>query len=697
MLSLLGALWAKEGMWLPEQVAGRAEELKEMGLQIPAAVLGDPRQHPLGAIVHVGDWCSGSAVSADGLVMTNHHCVWDQLQHNTDEAHNRLRDGYAAPDRAGELPGGPGAWIYIVERNEDVTAAVQKKLKPKMTDLERQAAIARTGAQLVDDCEKQKDRACEFTDEFGGRTYRLITQRVIKDVRIVYAPPMSVGSFGGDRDNFEWPRHDGDFAVLRAYVAPDGSSAEYSEGNVPWRPEHWLKIDPAGVKPNDFVMVAGYPGGTERYERASDLRFLAQTAYPLSLRFLLDTEAILTDEAGKSAAAAAMLGAAQQELANSRKYYQGILDNVAGSDILQRKAADEADLTDWINADPARKARYGAALAELQRWSDRYQSRYQGDTILRRASSLSMLGAARAIVHNAAERTKKDLDRDDGYRDRDQDDRRAALESIDAGYWAPAERRLFTLILGLNAALPPGSRVEPLAALQPTDLDPFFGATPLSDPARRLALLSASTRELQALDDPWIRLALALEPLAEESRRFREEMEGARSRLSPLWMEALQTWQPGNTYPDANNTLRLTFGTVQGYSPRDAVSYAPQTTVAGMLAKASSPLYEAPPEWVLKNARTSTASPWADPALKDVPVGFLSDLDTTGGNSGSATLNARGELVGLLFDGNYESMAADWLFNQETTRSVHVDIRYVLFTIAGTPGAGWIAEELVRK
>ena len=174
-------------------------------------------------------------------------------------------------------------------------------------------------------------------------------------------------------------------------------------------------------------------------------------------------------------------------------------------------------------------------------------------------------------------------------------------------------------------------------------------------------------------------------------------MEGARSRLSPLWMEALQTWQPGNTYPDANNTLRLTFGTVQGYSPRDAVSYAPQTTVAGMLAKASSPLYEAPPEWVLKNARTSTASPWADPALKDVPVGFLSDLDTTGGNSGSATLNARGELVGLLFDGNYESMAADWLFNQETTRSVHVDIRYVLFTIAGTPGAGWIAEELVRK
>lgn len=696
MLSLLSLLHAREGMWLPEQIPSRAQELQQLGLQIPAADLADPARAPLGAIVHVGGWCSGSFASAEGLVLTNHHCVWDQLQHNTTTEHNRLQDGYAATGRAQELSAGPGAWIYLPERNEDVTAAVMKRVKPGMSDLDRQAAIQREGARLVDACEKQQDRACEFTEELGGLKYRLLTQRIIRDVRIVYAPPMSVGSFGGDRDNFEWPRHDGDFAVLRAYVAPDGSSAEYSTANVPYRPQHWLRVNPAGIKPGEFVMVAGYPGGTQRYERAEDLQFLARTAYPARVQTLRDIEAILQDEVDRSPEAAARLGAHQQELANGRKYYQGILDNVAGSDVLQRKEATEAALMTWINGDPARKAKYGPAIEELRAWSARYQSRFQGDMVLRRGTSwISYLDAARTIVHNASERAKKDLDRDDGYRNRDQDDLRAGLDSIDAGYWAPAERQVFSYVLKMNAALPPGSRVKPLEAVDPAALDRLFTPGLMDDPARRAALLSASTADLQKLDDPWIRLALQLEPLLEEARAFYEEYDGVRSRLSPLWMDALLTWNPASTYPDANNTLRVTYGSILGYSPRDAVQYAPQTTVSGMLAKAASPLYEPPPAWVLENARKAGESRFRDAALGDVPVCFTSDLDTTGGNSGSATMNARGELVGLLFDGNYESMAADWLFDPATTRSIHVDIRYVLFTIQGTQGAGWVVDELI--
>jgi hypothetical protein len=508
---------------------------------------------------------------------------------------------------------------------------------------------------------------------------------------------MTIGSFGGDRDNFEWPRHDGDFAVLRAYVAPDGSSAEYAAANVPYHPAHPLKVQPAGVGPGDFVMAAGFPGSTQRYDLAAQLEHRAGTLYPYLRDVAKATEAILAEEAVESPEAGAHLGSAREELANGRKYLQGILDNVADTDVLARKRAAEAALDAWIAADPARTARYAPGLAELRAKVAARQAGWRHDAVLGELDDCDLLSVATTAVHLAWERQKPDLDRDEGFRERDVEELAAGFDGLDESLWLPADRRVFEAILGRAATLPEGQRIAALDALAsrgPAAVDELFDAPALTHGEARRGLLTKTRKQLEASTDPWVRLAVALEPEIDAQRDADQAFEGALSRLEPVYMAALTALHPGDTYPDANNTLRLTFGHVRGYAPRDAVSFAPQTTVAGMLAKAASPDYTPPTDTFLAWAATSRHSPYVDPRLGDVPVGFLSDLDTTGGNSGSATLNAKGELVGLVFDGNYESMAADWLFDDAVTRTVHVDIRYLLFVLAGEPDGGWIRAEL---
>jgi hypothetical protein len=694
----LSLAYAVEGMWLPGQLPTQEQTLKNMGLQIPVSTLSDPKGPILGSIVHVGGYCSGSFVSKDGLILTNHHCTWELLQANTTAEHNRLDNGFVAASRAEELSGGPDARLYIMEKDEDVTAAVLKKVKPRASDTARKLAIEEAIAGLLDACEAgQADRECEVTEEYGGRSYRLLTHRVLRDVRIVMAPPMTVGSFGGDLDNFEWPRHDGDFAILRAYVGKDGSSQDYSADNVPYAPPHFLKIQPQGIKPDELVLVAGFPGSTQRYELASELDFLANLYYPNTRRRLSAQEAIVA-EASKVPEGAEKLGATAQELANYRKYIQGILDNVASSGVLERKKAAEAELRAWVAADEARKARYQPVLNELDTRIAEYQDRWVLRDVLRALGSSDLYTTARKAVHLAFEKEKPDIARDDGYRDRDREETVARFKAIDRGLYLPADRQFFADALQDSQKLAPNQRLAPIDSLLAGGIEPaldtLYQSPALAGVDYRLKLLDLSRKELEALKDPWIALALALEPIQQAERDRSDAYEGAMARLRPLYMEALLAFRP-STYPDANNTLRLTFGTVQGYSPRDAVLYTPQTTVQGMVAKAQTDAYTPPPDSFLQYAAGSTASPWIDPALKDVPLCFLSDLDSTGGNSGSPTLNAKGELVGLLFDGNYESMAADWLFDPATTRSIHVDIRYLLFVLDSDEKGAWIRRELV--
>lgn len=703
MLLLLSSLaFATEGMWLPEQVPALQDTLQQQGLQIPAETLANPEGNPLGAIVHVSDYCSGAFVSADGLVVTNHHCAWEFLQFNSTAEHNFLRDGFVASSRGRELWGGPGARLYIVEKNEDVTSQIVRGIKATMGDGERASALDRAKAKLVARCEKQADRRCEVTEEYGGRSYRLITSQVIRDLRLVYVPPQSIGSFGGDRDNFEWPRHDGDFAILRAYVSPNGKASAHNPENQPYHPSHYLKVQRSGISPGDFAMIAGFPGGTQRYVPSAQLAFWAGTVYPAILRYDQQVEAILAEEAAADPRAMAALGGAQEEYANERKYYQGVLDNVAASSVLEQRRTSENLLRNWVESDPGRKARYGAAFAELDQKFGEHQAFFLQDQVAERQLGASdLLSTARTLVHWVRQRAEKDLDREPGFRDRDREDVVSELESLNQKLWLPADRRILRIALEESQKLPPEQRIAPLDALVKEGMDAalsrLYSSPRLEDGAYRLSILDWKPESLAASPDPWLQLALALEPVWAEAHNRNLAFDGAMSRLLPRWMDAQLVFRPGTTYPDANNTLRLSFGTVQGYHPRDAVTYLPQTTVSGMVAKADSGEYPPPPSAFLEYARGSISSPWIDPKLQDVPLCFLTDLDSTGGNSGSATLNSRGELVGLLFDGNYESIAADWLFDQETSRSVHVDIRYLFYVLDATPGSRWVLQELAGR
>ncbi len=699
LLLSASAAHADEGMWLPEQLPHRERKLRDLGLTLDADELGDPMGSPLGSIVTLG-FCSASFISPDGLVATNHHCVADYLQYLSDADQDRNKDGYLAPDRAGELWVGPGSEVQVVEKITDVTVAMLSGMRRRTSDSTRERMVALQEKTLVAACERDRpDVRCQVASYWGGAEYRLIEKRRLRDVRLVYAPPEAVGQYGGEVDNWMWPRHGGDFAFLRAYVAPDGAAAEHAPENVPYKPPQHLTLNPEGARPGDFVMVAGYPGSTYRYQRARQMRFARDQAYPFRIDLYEAMIGILNDHASRSDEARARLTAHVGYLENGRKYAQGMLDGFSKSDVVARKEGAEKELLGWIGADPKRLRRYGPVLDELDQMQAVEEQEYRSDALVGWLQGIDLLGAAYTAWRLAHESEKPDLLRDRGYQERDRERLVRRMERLDKTMWIASDRDVMAMLLSRIAALPPNQQPAPVMALiaEWGGIDPALErlhTTPaLASTEGRLALLSATPAELAASTDPWVQLAGALDAWLAPRRDLDKARKGARLRLQPDYVDALRNFTDGDLYPDANGTLRVTVGRVEGYAPADGLLALPQTTVAGMVDKAGAWPFDAP-DRVLQAAARSRQSRWVDPALGDVPVDFLTTLDTTGGNSGSATLDSQGRLVGLIFDGNYEAMSADWVFDPVLTRSIHVDIRYMLWILDEVEHADWILDEL---
>lgn len=700
MLILLSSFAsADEGMWLPEQLPGMSEDLGAMGLELSADQLADTTQAPLGAIVSFGEYCSASFISTEGLIGTNHHCVTGLLQYNSDAENDYGTDGYLAKSRAEELPGGPTARAYVVDGITDVTEAVNAKVRRRTKDKKRYELVEAAKKELVAECEEQPNHRCLVAEYYGGREYRLISRLEIKDVRMVYAPPDSVGNYGDEIDNWMWPRHAGDFSLVRAYVAPDGSSAEYSEDNVPYQPPMHLQIDPSGAQDGEFVMVAGYPGSTYRYKTARSMAFAESTGYPFGVALAEDILAILHEESAKDPEGAAALKAPIGWVSNGKKYREGNLENFKGSGVVERKNAQWDELVAWVEGDPVEKKIYGPVLAEMDAIQAENESRYVQEVTLGYMMWLANhLDAAHTTYRWSLERSKDDLERDSGYQDRDREQTEQWFAESEETNWLPADRALTAHFFAKLAELPEGQRVEALddwieaqGGLE-SALDRLYAEENLLTAEQMVARLDASAADHRVDENPWMELAVALEDgFLGPVRETDKVQEGAWLRLMPLYMEALLQSRD-QVYPDANNTLRVTVGHVKGYRPRDGVIYVPNTTLSGMVAKKGEWPFNAP-ERLVSAAADVEDSRWYDADLGDVPVCFLSTLDSTGGNSGSATLNAQGQLVGFLFDGNYESMSADWLFDDDLTRSIHVDIRYVLW-ILETEGATHLLDEV---
>lgn len=711
LVLLSAGLQAHEGMWMPQQIPALAEKLRALGFVGDPKSFADLTGQPMGAIVSLGG-CTASFVSPDGLIVTNHHCVTGGLQFNSTPDRNLLRDGYLAKTREDELSNGPGSRVFVTTSVVEVTTAITGGIAPTAPDRERYDTIDRRVKERVAACEKDGAR-CTVASFFEGLKYFEISQLEIKDVRLVYAPAEGIGVFGGETDNWRWPRHTGDWSFLRAYVGKDGKPVPYAKDNVPYKPKHWLPIAPAGVKPDDLVFVVGYPGRTQRHQTYAEVKETVEWALPRSIR-LAEEQLAAIDALTKNKPDLALKVAGRvQGLNNGLTNSRGVLEGMNKGGALARKQAREKALLDWIAASPARQMKYGEAIKQMQALQTQGESTRERNAALNLLSSASSyLSAAQTLHRLSVQRPKPDVQRDAGFQERDWTRIREGQDRLQRTIDPTVDRMLFGWAMAKAAALPAGQRIEALdkaagltagmdkAAAEAAIgkyLDALYAGTKLADRDTRMGLIDKSTADLMATGDAFITLAAALEPMTEANREAAKNRAGAYARIRPVYMEALIEHAGGVLAPDANSTLRVTYGQVKGVTPRDGMFYNPQSTLAGIVEKHTGEgEFDAPRKQLdaIAALRAGKKTPFFDAGVKDVPVNFLSTVDTTGGNSGSPTLNAKGELVGLLFDGTYESVSSDYLFDDVKTRSIHVDSRYMLWTMAEVDGAQRLLEEM---
>jgi len=583
--------FAAEGMWMPQQLPKLAAKLKAAGLKIDPARFSDLTGDPMGAVVSLGG-CSASFVSPDGLVVTNHHCGFGALQFNSTPERDLITNGFLAKTRAEEVPAGPGSRIFVTTKIEDVTKKVTGDLADSMSNIDRDKTIDRREKQLVEECEKAGGVRCRVAAFFEGATYLRTTQMEIRDVRLVYAPPLGIGNFGGETDNWMWPRHTGDWSYLRAYVGKDGKPADYSKDNVPYHPKHIIKVSNKGVSPGDFVLVAGYPGRTFRYRTAAEVTNMQDMTYPTTIKYATDLNALLR-EMGKNDRAVEIANASRiKGNDNVLKNYQGSLAGFRNFEIVSQRQKREAGLADYVEKHPKEAAKYATVMADMNALYAKQLANQQRDTvfswILR---SSPMLTQAAQLYRLSLERPKADLEREGGFQERDWPRIAEAVNRAQKSIEPRSDRAGLKYFLAESQKLPAGQRIpsvdEAIRNAGGIDqlLDQLYANTKVGDLDARKAMMKESTDQLKARNDAMINFVAAAYPMILENEQRGKEFSGAMSRLRPLYMEALRSSSSGELYPDANGTLRVTFGNVKGYEPRDAVEYEPQTTVSGIVQK----------------------------------------------------------------------------------------------------------------
>jgi len=693
-------------MWTPEQVAAQGDQLRALGLAIDPAALGDPMAYPLGAVVSLGG-CSASFVSPRGLLVTNHHCATSALQFNSTPESNLLRDGFLAKTESDEKSNGPTARVYVTQAFRDVTAEIRAELDTTADAKKRYELVEQRIKDRVAACEKDRSHLrCSVVAYFGGEQYVEIERLEIRDVRLVYAPAEGIGNFGGEIDNWRWPRHGGDFAFYRAYVGPDGKPADFDEKNVPYQPSHHLKVSRDGLQPHDLVMVAGYPGRTTRLRTAAEVTDAVDWQYPRKIK-LCDEYIALLEKLAKEDEALAIKGQRLlRGLSNWRTNMKGMLDGLVKGGLKDTKIRLEKELQAWVAAHPEHAAA-DKAIAGLVGVYEKHRLTRDREAATGEVLWMSsLLGAADAIVHMAEERPKDDALRHPSFQERNWKRIEQRQKRAQKTYDRRLDRARLQLALQRAARLPkdkqPAVLNMILGGAEPTEANivaavgPLYEKTELEDVDRRIELLQkATSEELAKSKDPVIQLAVKLRPILQANEDRGDALSGETMMFRPAYTAALRASRGGLLPPDANSTLRITYGTVRGYKPSaDAPVYFPFTKLSGMVAKNTGKEPFAAPAGLLEAAKSGPFEPYVDAQSGEVPVDFLSDLDITGGNSGSPTLNAKGELVGLAFDGNYEAMASDWLFMPEITRSIHVDIRYALWIMDRVDGADHLLTEM---
>lgn len=694
---------AVEGMFPLNELKNLDEtRLKAMGLEIPLELI---RTDISRAVVHLGGG-SGSFVSDKGLIVTNHHVAYRAVQYNASAEHNYIDDGFYATTLENELPA-PGYYADIIQEVTDVTDRVKAVIKPDMTDAARYEAIQDVVKAIETEVESESPNIrANVAAMYQGTQYLLFKSVRLLDIRLVYAPPASIGEFGGDIDNFEWPRHTGDFSFMRAYVSPDGKPAAYAKDNVPYQSRHFLNVSTRQLKKDDFNFVVGFPGSTNRYMTSEQIDFYLNEEIPFRVKLFKEIIEILEEVGGKSAENKVRVASWVKMLNNSMKYYQGVQNGLHRDNVVKRFAERDAKLQQWI-VNNKKEKQFGTTIEEINKQNDLTKPISATTTVMGYTRLIPTFSAAGTLTRWAEEKVKPDMERDPAYMDRNIERTARRLKSMQNDLLVESDIRLLTYFLKAMAELPEDRRpatFQKLFGEIPTDgmnaaieqaVKDMYANTGLTDLETRMSYMDMSAAELAELNDPLLKVGGAFAKELQEARKKTEAIAGALNRLKPDFIQLIHQATNNQLYPDANSTIRMTYGTIQGYSPEEALWCSPFTTLAGAIAKETGEEPFANPKKLIELYKQGDFGSYGDPSLDgNVPLNFLSDVDTTGGNSGSPTLNGKGELIGLLFDGNFESISADYYYNVDVTRSIIVDSRYMIYILDKFSDAQSLLDEL---
>jgi hypothetical protein len=693
---------ADEGMWLLPLIQRlNIDTMQSMGLRLTAEQIYSINHSSLkDAIVMFDHGCTGEIVSAEGLLLTNHHCGYDAIQNHSTVDHNYLEDGFWAKDHNAELPN-PGMVVTFLRRVVDVSPLILRALNPDMTEEARNSRVDALSDSITAAAIAGTNYNAVVEPMFEGNSYFLFVYEDYTDIRLVGAPPSSIGKFGFDTDNWMWPRHTGDFSVFRVYAAADGKPAVYSKGNVPFKPDHFLPVSLKGVNKGDFAMVMGYPGTTQRYMTSDEVNEMMTITNPNRIAIRGLRQDILLKDMRADEKVNIQYASKYSRSSNYWKYSIGQNQGLKRLNIIGAKQAQEQTFMDWVNLDPARKATYGSALDLISRGVHnravpQHALQYTYECFFSACEVIAFANRATRLYH-ALSAEKPDQAAVDSFATI----LRRQWNEFYGEYNVATDRKVVPAILKLYRDNVPESVQPTLFAEIRTKFkgsvdaysDNLFNRSVFADSARMDTFLKhPSLRVLEK--DPAFRAARSALDTYRAMYQQAHASDDLVERGSRLYIAGLMEMNPGkNFYPDANSTMRLTYGTVEDYVPRDAVKYDFQTTLGGVMEKEDPDNFEFEvPERLKELYRTKDFGLYGKDGV--MPTCFLTTNDITGGNSGSPVIDGEGNLLGLAFDGNWEAMSGNITFEPALQRCICVDIRYVLFIMDKYAGATHLVREM---
>ena len=691
-----------EGMWLPMFVERlNYVDMQKMGLHLTPQELYSINSSSLkDAIVSLGGFCTAEVVSPEGLLFTNHHCGYDAIQKHSSVDHDYLTDGFWAMRKEEELMN-EGLTVSFLVRMDDVTADVLADVTPGMDEKERSAAITKKIESLKKDANEDGKYQVELKSFFNGNEYYRFIYQVYKDVRLVGAPPSSIGKFGGDTDNWMWPRHTGDFSVFRIYTAPDGTPAEYAKENVPFKSTRYLPVSLKGYKKNDFAMIWGYPGQTDRYRSSWGVDATLNDINPSIIKVLgktleIQKEGMDADNAVRIAYASTYAG-----IANFWKNKLGESRDLKRLDVIELKQKIEADFATWVNAEPSRKEKYGEVLSTLADVYGQYKQQNLYPMIWR--TQLCFFGSKAFAFPGQADGIETILKSGAKGEDLKKQMEKYAEISKDnfKDYNNQIEQNVYTAMLEMFRADIPASQHPEIYNLIDKKFkgdckafvaEMFENSIFCTEAAFNAFIAKPSLKKLQ--NDLALKTYSSFMENFQKAQATNQQLSARNKKAQRLFIAGLREMNPDKSfYPDANSTMRMTYGKVLDYYPADAVHYNYYTTLDGVMMKEDPTNEEFIVPAKLKELYKSLDYGQYGEDGKMVTC-FLTDNDITGGNSGSPVINGDGQLIGIAFDGNWEAMSGNIAFEPELQRTINVDIRYVLFVIDKYAGAKNLIDEL---